>query len=377
MSADLNPSSLTFDNDGFITVPNVLNLNTNGITINPPKSVTPKKGYGYTIGCFGETEQETYWVYDVGRYLGRYLLRSLVPGSIDNSIMFNSIDYSQKLGVFVASSNQNNFARSTDGINWTYHDTGDNNLNWTGVVWNSEDELFFAVGASTNNGSYSTSPDGINWTMNRIVGAIPNINVAGLTWVKEKNLYIVSGNGAYINISFNVTLWQTVPVFGGSWINSAYSPSLDLFVLVGLGSSNIAYTNNPYAWNLVDISSNKNWTDVAWSPKLGMFVIVGRSSNDNIYYSYDGINWSLANTLINGIGFLFVKWIEEFDMFIAGRNTANSTEKNITYSYDGINWYLLSSFDQEMRVTDVIWSTSIGRFIFIGMGGTNRSYLTP
>jgi len=75
-----------------------------------------------------------------------------------------------------------------------------------------------------------------------------------------------------------------------------------------------------------------------------MWVAGGKSDSNNIIYSYNGINWSSANSpTFNGNG-TYIKGISwNGSMWIAVGYNTNSSNPNILHSQDGLNWISVSS----------------------------------
>jgi len=169
----------------------------------------------------------------------------------------------------------------------------------TGVVVVSTENFMVATGYGTYDIAYSY--EGSNW-----VGADSNI------FTGNNN---ISGQGYAWGVGWNGTMW----------------------VAAGNGSNTLAYSSDGKTWQGA-VSSP--FPDYAWSVAWNGNVWVATGGSDgtaecSIAYSYDGMNWTAADTsssLIFSYGGFGVAWGGSYWVAVGGGSNMFAT------SYDGINW---------------------------------------
>jgi len=367
-------TELEFDNDGTITIADILEFNSYNTLyeLRLPKAKMPRYGQGYTIGSL-KGDQDTYWVYNIGAYLPRIIINNISNGTINNTIAWTDIKWSPQIGVFCCTSQQNNIARSSDLVTWTYHDPGLTAF-WTRLAWSPELGIFCAVGNASNFAYSSISSDGITW-----VSTSPSLasihDITSITWASNAGLFLCSTNEGRCLTSSDGLNWTAYNAIGTTfWLDISYAPSINTTIMVSFNSPYVAYsTDVAQTLNLSSISTDKDWSCCAWSPDLGMFVIGGRSVGNNIMWSLDGINWTTANIIPSGLGCESCTWVQELGIFVIGGR--NSTPGG-AYSYNGKNWFSCSSFPTGVNVTGISWSPSLGKLAGVTLNGSNRSFNT-
>ena len=180
-----------------------------------------------------------------------------------------------------------------------------------------------------------------------------------------------------------VTNWtlRTIPTNFSSGYNSAiaWSPQLQIFVVVGQGTSN---TKTMYSYNGIDWFLGSMLTSlggihsntVCWSPQRNLFVAIGGYERDNIsdykaMTSSDGINWTerITPTISRSSQWVSICWSPELSLFVA---VADTGDYKIMTSPDGIIWtHILSSYNIA-RLTWVCWSAQLGIFVTINLFGS-------
>lgn len=213
------------------------------------------------------------------------------------------IDYSESLNLFVAVGD-NKPQYSTNGVGWTLSTTT-MGTNWYSVKW-FEDISKFVVTNPITSPYFASSSDGINWVTQSAVKLIDVAYSANL----NRMVGVGSGFGADIAFSDNQgSTWtyitQSFSTFTDTQKRSiAYSPQLDLFVIVGLGTGSNPFATNKYftsktglTWSQVTGLTN-SWNHINWSNEFQQFWITPQSNfNGSTTYAYssDGINWQAAN----------------------------------------------------------------------------------
>jgi hypothetical protein len=115
-----------------------------------------------------------------------------------------------------------------------------------------------------------------------------------------------------------------------------------------MGGNQLLQSYDGYNWKSVataHVTGGASVTGMDWSPTLGRW-IVSITGTTKIIYSENGVNWTLATTLVGGGP---VKWIGSY--FIAAVNTTANTQ--IAISQDGITWNVrtLGSYGQVEAIT--------------------------
>ena len=198
-----------------------------------------------------------------------------------------------------------------------------------------------------------------------------------------------------------------IPISNRAWEAGAWSPELNLFAVVGRGSTTdcVATSDDGVNWTLRTHSSTSDWQDICWSAELGLFVAVGNTlvmtSPDGITWtdrscvsgtwrgvtyspdvnllvavgqtpgtgrimtSPNGINWTDRTTgAMGGEAFRKVTWADSIGLFVAVANT-NASTSNVSTSPDGITWTDRSTPDT-VTLRDVAWSPELDILAAVG-----------
>ena len=138
------------------------------------------------------------------------------------------------------------------------------------------------------------------------------------------------------------------------------------FIAGGTGANTLMFSTDGLNWkgygNSVFLNSCNG---IGWNGN--MWVAVGAQSTNlgTIAYSYDGINWSLANTptigTLNDVKWNGTMWAS------CGYPTVETNE--IIYSYDGINWLSSGSPPFSSYAKSILWTGSL--WYVVGSDGSN------
>lgn len=194
--------------------------------------------------------------------------------------------------------NATNAEVSTDAASWT-PETPPLFTNNSGSAWN--DAVFLpsrnrivaiTTAVGNNNNGIATSDDG------------------GKTWIGRHN----GVTGQY---------------------KIAYSPSLDIVVIVGNGITEWS-ADGGVTWTAGTLAEANNMRGVDWSPSLGLFCAVSNSGTHTVQTSTDGKNWSVQTSLTNQ-GMEDIAWDKTAALFAVVSGSAVGSG-HIQSSPDGVNW---------------------------------------
>ena len=312
---------------------------------------------------------------------------------------------------------------SYDGISWLYplsgatipsqgnpfSTTGVNGGLGYGIAFNSvrPNQITFPINIVVATGGYVTGgagnlsstniysiDGGLTWLAGTsIFGTSPSSTIGGYCVAYNGKIWLAGGTNlatptVTLAYSFDGIVWTAVPNFTSNIMGNlpsgvcrgiAWSPTLNMWVAVGLGSGTptngtfqLAYSYDGINW--VGVSS------VTFAGNIGSCVIWGKdrfiagggntTTGNKIYYSTNGKTWTVAtsvfNTGYNGIAY-------NGTMYVAvGQNALNG----VAYSYDGINWTLGATaiFASNGATGAVAWSPPLNRWVAGGNGATNSIY---
>jgi hypothetical protein len=273
---------------------------------------------------------------------------------------------------------------------------------WRSICWSPELMMFVAV-ATDNPGLGSSnrlawSKDGVNWQ--NCVSYDTDLTLKSICWSPQLGMFVAVGSwfdnvstflyvGAalysYDGLNWTTTYITTPTAPYGIYMSSVcWSPQLGMFVMTGdddnYVTGRIYYSRNGISWTLANIPVGMTTIlrAVGWSPKLGLFVVWGWAALGNpAYYSSDGINWTQCN--ISSVGVYIegqvpkITWSQELGIFVV---LSSSSFAPSVWSTDGINWYTGTCSGvpaQNPRIVDCDWSPQLGVFIAAAW----RSYADP
>lgn len=222
------------------------------------------------------------------------------------------------------------------------------------------------VGSGT---SCYTTNGGVSWTAPTVPGTVPCTDYSS-----KLGIYcLIDGQSN--------SIWTSPTYHTGTFTSrTAYSGTFDgyiewipqvqqgLFVAAVANSSSVIATS-PDGINFTSISSSRSVLDFAYSPSLNVFVVVGPSGP---MYSTDGIV-----TLVNASSTFemnAVCWSNYWNMFVAAPRSVNLT--SIYTSTDGINWVQTPNvFPSSMvGLQDITWSDH--QQIFVGVGVNENVWIS-
>ena len=238
-------------------------------------------------------------------------------GNMPSSQWWNSVCYGN--GKYVAVSDTNIMAYSTDGINWT-QGTMPISEDWQSVCYGNG--KYVAV-SNSNTMAYST--DGINWTE----GTMPWQDWSSVCYGNGK--FVAVGNTNIMAYSTDGISWNEGTMPWKGWNSVCYGNGK--YVAVAESTNIMAYSTDGISWTQGTMPSSQRWQSVCYGN--GKFVAVAESTNI-MAYSTDGINWNEGNmpskqawqsVCYGNSKYVALTWV------------SGSTITNImAYSTNGISW---------------------------------------
>ena len=218
---------------------------------------------------------------------------------------------------------------SNTGTSWARSTTGITDGNWQKLVDNGTN-----IRAFERDGSNRTlvSTDGTSWS-----AGSPTLSgsLRDAIWSQDDSQYVVVYHSSSQNIatSSDGTTWTARALPSTNPRSIAYSPSLDVYVTVGIGSC--YSTDGAVTWTASTSTFNNitTWTDVEWAEEYKCFVALAPSGGLPLAISLDGINWEVHFTSVaqNSPGASgFMKYVSDIGAFYVGnRSGAISPQESL------------------------------------------------
>ena len=241
-------------------------------------------------------------------------------------------------------------AYSNDGITWraaTVPTAG-----WSSVTYGKG--LFVAVagdqtGVTT---TFATSPDGLSWTGRAMPIAERWTRVkfangmfiaiaGGIGGTSRRVAYSYDGINWQLSSMPQEAKWIDLEYANGLWVAIAgYSAGYD-FVATSTDGINWQYValNDPYGSTGSDVGAfTLRPTGIAYGAGKWVISHGGASALNNLYYSYDGITWSLGVNP-NQSGYFHSIMYNGSNTYLCIGGSPNATTSNgVVRSTDGYNW---------------------------------------
>jgi hypothetical protein len=188
-------------------------------------------------------------------------------------------------------------------------------VNWQDVIYTGGTNGLFVAVANTGTGEFAfrrliISRDGINWRIETppfeffsTTNSLKTITYGNGTLVVARSAVSDSASKLFFSNNDGNT-WGVctsdssidVKSTTNDWIDSAYSPKLNLFILIGnAGSQRLIYSENGIIWSNIGVSSFINtytWTAITWSSELELFIAID-GANNIFMTSVNGKTWTL------------------------------------------------------------------------------------
>ena len=323
-------SSVTYGNGTFVAVSNVsstfystdsINWSNANALFDTWSSVTYGNGQFVAVSNYGTTSNVMY-------SLDGNMWSNVTTGTTSNS--WTSVSYGNDR--FLAISSNATSMYSLNGINWTTG--GSPGLQSNCLTFG--DGYFVCPSSNSSVSAVSISTNGQSWqelSLNYTPGVY-----AGITY-GDSGFVAVSSTG--LLLGFIPTFWVNPTQVANStklnsvnWSDLAYGNGSFVAVGQGLIQTSLDYGNT---WSSFAVSNT--FTSVAYSSNLGKFVALPGFFGDGAYTSTDSSNWTLSQTLPSGVPSAPTSLTYGNGKFVA----ALYGDSNVFYSRDGLNWSLAQS----------------------------------
>jgi hypothetical protein len=272
---------------------------------------------------------------------------------------------------FVAVGWNGTIISSSDGTHWRLQSSGTKKC-LKSIVWGNN--LFVTVGMPLENpmsmdGTICTSPDGSAWSLSPVPLDYPSLSFGGLSSIAWGNGRFVATGGQKIIISSeNGKTWNIV------------FPSLDTNLIimskVAFGKNGFVVVNNVgeiyfspdgLTWSLNNTTPlNVSYSDVEWGDDK--YVAIGNTipldSGNFFTTSTDGRNWSNPRTILQH-PFSAMSLVWGANQFVLFDGSCPPTH---VYSADGVIWSPAGYLPTDLGLTSCAWNGT--KYVFVGWLGT-------
>jgi hypothetical protein len=319
-------------------------------------------------GCGGDNGEEdpfppTEWTAVTGGPFGTTAIQKVVFGN----------------NKFVATGNGGSAWYSADGVAWTAsaNKTALGTSNISGLTFG--DGKFLATGGSSNNKDWAYSTDGNIWTATGLVDT--NFNAKGLAY--GNGVYLIGGSNGIIAYSSNLSSWisltATATTFnkeGGNGFVNAIAFDGNKFVAAGSNYGHAAYSTNGVNWTAITQTETIFGgfiNGIAYGG--GRFVIVGSTSTSSgIAYApaSDVASWTpVASSPFSDPNNPGSDPTEIFAVAYGNGYFVAVPSRSVraAYSPDGIIWTAIA--DTKFGADDAINGIAYGagKFVMVGANG--------
>ena len=273
-----------------------------------------------------------------------------------------SSEFNAFVGVSSSSTGTYNGVISTDGGN-TWSSSLINVNDWRTLTYSPELLLFVAGGRGNGSGDeqFATSSDGVNWVY---LNSPDDRNIGYIFWVPYLQLFVAISDDGGTNAIFTSpdgVAWTTTTIVADVWTSYAFSNELGIICIQSNNSTTGLYSYDAITWFTTTIPAS-NWRSGTWSPELNLFVICANAVGDPTMLSSDGISWTPGTLTIQN-GWRIIEWISDIGLFVMATSNGGF-DSIIVYSVDGINWTIK---DQSSIITTrpftLAWSPKYKQFL--------------
>jgi hypothetical protein len=194
---------------------------------------------------------------------------------------WNAITYAN--GLFVASSNGENVAASSDGIVWFSYTVPGGVQNWASIAGGND--IFVTVSATSGTAAAYANSTATTWTDS----TLPSSGIwTAVAYGAERfvALRAVSDQAA---VSTDGITWTAVTLpYSATWTSIVYGNGR--FVAMSAGDQAI-YSFDGSTWYTSRLPIDSSWRKISYGQ--GVFVAIASSSTDKFLTSSDGVYWTI------------------------------------------------------------------------------------
>lgn len=176
------------------------------------------------------------------------------------------------------------FARSVDGINWTYIPTSVAGISY-GIAYGNS--TYVSVCSTAPKIAYSFN--GMDWLSTASADEAKSWNTIKFLG----GMFVAIGTNC-IAYSYDGISWTMANTTTANWNNIAYSDSLFMYIAIG-DSNKLATSSDGISWTVTSGPASATWFGIDWSPTLQVFLMSSSTNSNGIWYSADGTNWTSCN----------------------------------------------------------------------------------
>ena len=226
------------------------------------------------------------------------------------------------------------------------------------------------------NGKLNTSSSPIT-TFIKISNNIQNKKILKVS-DSGNTVAIITNDTSFNNKSIVLDTIKTIVTSGPTIRSSAYSPTLNRIVSVGLSTTNTSFIvysdDNGNTWINTNITGStynlKTLNSIIWVPELSKFFACGNynviNTVNKIISSSDGISWGSHSTPIQNTGFYSIIWSKEKSTLLFSGDT------KIIYSTNSGSTFVVATLPSTITSLSYIgfykitWVKEISKFICVG-----------
>lgn len=263
----------------------------------------------------------------------------------DEEYEYEPYQYAYGNGVYVSREQYT----STDGVNWTSHESEDKERSFYKIVFGKG--LFLGIGLGSNLGiPVWTSKDGVNWSKATVIRM--GANFSDVVFTGKRFVVISSYSNSYnaykgvLATSEDGVTWKVHP---NELEYNAHTLASGNGVVLALTDKSVFKSNDGISWRKITLPIKGGLHNVLYAD--GMFVA---SASGAVLYSADGTKWNVAfKSNYSWAGPVRVK--ERF--FVSGYNEKTKTTAYMT-SKDGKSWSAMKVPVDGLDIGDITFEDS-------------------
>lgn len=286
-----------------------------------------------------------------------------VENTIDNDHQWYKISYANKIWFALPDDASNEYAISSDGINWSIYTIPSSVITYD-VVWFIDKYIMFPYYSTT----FYYSADGITWTAGTLATETHFCSIC----VGEKYIFAFERLGDNFFSSTDGVNWEYSRFASDiRCARACYGNNTYVIVLSPLDSTTneYKYSLNGTTWLTGTFPVSSQWEDVCYNSELHKFIAI---SNDKCVYSSNGTSWKECNLTTDNQFTLVTSGKLDTPLFII-LEAIPYTNNTVAYltSTNGISWSRTS-----LAMQYYIDSLSYGDGKFIGVDPNLNCYIT-